>query len=156
MLYPALALRTRALYDAGYVEEATSLISELLTLWRRRFDTYPASAWVTDLAYVLDALGRRRALIGRARSAKTPTRWLEAAGAFAARDYPTAAGLYADIGSLPDEACTRLRLAEVLLETGRHSDAEAAAAQALSFFRSVEATPYVERAETLLASLTRL
>jgi hypothetical protein len=62
-----------------------------------------------------------------------------------------AAGTYAAIGSLPDEAEARLRAAEALAHANRQAEVEAALAPALDFYRSVQATGLLHRAETLVA-----
>jgi hypothetical protein len=62
-----------------------------------------------------------------------------------------AAGTYAAIGSIPDEAEARLRATEALAHANRQAEAEAALAPALAFYRSVQATGWLRRAETLVA-----
>jgi hypothetical protein len=81
-----------------------------------------------------------------------PTPWLQAAAAIATGDYERAAELYAEIGSLPDEALTRLRAAEQLLAAGRQAEGTVQLQQALAFYRQVQASAYVRQAEALLAA----
>jgi thioredoxin-like negative regulator of GroEL len=61
------------------------------------------------------------------------------------------AELYADIGSLPDEAHARLRAGGQLLEAGRRTEGTAQVERALGFYRQVGASAYLREAEALLA-----
>jgi hypothetical protein len=80
------------------------------------------------------------------------TPWLEAAVALASGDVQGAAERYAALGAKPDEAFTRLVAAGELIDQGRRADAESELERALSFLRSVGATPLVQRGERLLAA----
>ena len=51
----------------------------------------------------------------------------------------------------PDEAEARLRDAESLVSAGRHAEADAQLARALSLYRSLGAKRYLHRGEQLLA-----
>jgi len=62
-----------------------------------------------------------------------------------------ASKLYAEAGMLLFEAEARLRAAEQLFAAGRKDDADAELDKALSFYRSVGATLFIERGEALLA-----
>ena len=79
-----------------------------------------------------------------------PTRWLDAALAIVQGRDLEAAGTYAAIGSLPDEAEARLRAAEALTRGTRQAEAEAELAPALAFYRSVKASRWLAEAEQLL------
>jgi hypothetical protein len=91
-----------------------------------------------DLAVALDDLGRGEEVPSLATK---PYVWFDAAKAFVSGDYVGAAGLYARIGSLPDEADARLR-----------SGIESEVPRALEFYRSVGATRYIREGEALLAA----
>jgi hypothetical protein len=90
---------------------------------------------------VLAAIGRSDGFLEAAGTTDLHTRWLDAACAVAAGDFDDAAGIYAEIGSLPDEALARLR-----------AGSEAEVRQALSFYGSVGATRYIQQGEALLAA----
>jgi class 3 adenylate cyclase/tetratricopeptide (TPR) repeat protein len=107
-LYPALALRARALAAAGRHGEAEEHVDELLSLMREQ-PSLP-SFWVTDLAIALAELGRGGELEEAARELQ-PTRWLDAARAYVAGRAADAAELYAEIGASPEEAYARRRAA---------------------------------------------
>ena len=81
-----------------------------------------------------------------------PSRWLDAAKAYAARDFLGAAERYREIGSRPDEADARVRAAEMLLAEGRTHDARNELDAALAFWRTVEARGYAKSAEMLFAA----
>ena len=89
---------------------------------------------------------------GRLPGRDGPTRWLDAARAYAVGDLAEAAEIYAEIGSLPDEAFARLRTAETLVSHGTRSHADAQLLRALAFYRSVAATAYVLEGEALVAA----
>jgi hypothetical protein len=56
------------------------------------------------------------------------------------------------MGSPTNEAFYRLAAAEALIAAGRRAEGEAELERALAFYRSVDATAYLERAETLLTA----
>src|SRR5262249_37170525 len=64
-------------------------------------------------------------------------------------DESGAAALFAAMGSPTFEAHHRLAAAENLLAAGRREEGEAELERALAFYRSVGATAYLERGETL-------
>jgi hypothetical protein len=78
-----------------------------------------------------------------------PSHWLEAARAFVAGDAERAAGLYAEIGSRPDEADARLEAARRLARTGRTERMTRQLEAAAAFYREVGASAHVEEVERL-------
>jgi len=91
-----------------------------------------------DLGVVLAELGEQGARLDAI--PLPPSRWLEAARAFVAGDPLHAAGVYAAIGSRPDEAAARLAAARRLAAAGRAAEAQAELAAARAFHASVGAT----------------
>jgi class 3 adenylate cyclase/tetratricopeptide (TPR) repeat protein len=156
VLYPALSVGARALVAVGQLEEASGVAGDLLDLWRSKHDVFLVSSWVADLAYTLHLLGNSAELERCASLTRTRTRWLAAAAAFAAQDYTRAADEFAAIGSLPDEAISRLRAADSLVAAGRELAAGQQLERALSFFRNVKALALVQEGEALLAASDRL
>jgi hypothetical protein len=65
-------------------------------------------------------------------------------------DYLNAAETFGEMGLRTLEAHVRLRAGEQLLAAGRQSEAEKQLERALAFWRSVGATRYVRRGESLL------
>ncbi len=145
LLHPALAFSGRVAAETGDTEQAGVALEELMT---EAEDSGNISALaVSDAAVLAAALGRPDIVAGEGRR----TRWLEAGSALASGDPGRAASLFAEIGSLPDEAYARLLAAERAAADGRRSETEGERRAALSFFRSVEASAYARRAEALLA-----
>jgi hypothetical protein len=67
-------------------------------------------------------------------------------------DFRRAADDCQEMGSKPDEAYARLRAAEALLADGLPDEAEEQLERAVSFYRSVGATRYLQLAEALVAA----
>ena len=148
-LFPALAFHARALVHEDR-NRASELAGELLERWAEAGVTF-ATFWLADLAVVLAELERGSELESASREyLRVPTRWLDAALAVVNGDDLGAARAYAEIGTGPDEALARERAAAKLVAAGRRTEAERELAHAIEFFRSVGATDYLRRAESLL------
>jgi class 3 adenylate cyclase/tetratricopeptide (TPR) repeat protein len=149
-LFPALAFHSRIRLATDGRKEASKLATKLLDTWAAAGVTF-AAFWLADLAVVLAELDRADDLEHASTSfVRIPTRWLDAARAVVRGDDLHAARIYAAIGSLPDEAEARLRAAENLAKTGRRDEADGELAPALDFYRSVQASGWLARAERLL------
>jgi hypothetical protein len=61
-------------------------------------------------------------------------------------------GLYAQIGSLPDEAFARVQAAKQLLATGRRAEGNIHLQRVVTLYREVGASAYLREAEVLLAA----
>jgi DNA-binding SARP family transcriptional activator len=145
-LDPALAFQARVLLVSDQAAEAGKLFDELLAglgggLLKPELGV--------DLAVALVELGRPVEALDEA----LPSRWLEAARAFAAGDPGRAARVYAEIGSRPDEAAARLAAARRLLPT-RPGEGRVELERAIAFFREAGATASLEQAKELLFALT--
>jgi predicted ATPase/class 3 adenylate cyclase len=151
-LQPALAFHARALLANGQIQEASARADQLLAILTEHGPVSTNPDWSAQLAIVLHVLGRAAELTELAVGVPTPTPWLQAATAIAAGEFQRAAEIYADIGSLPDEAFARLRAAEQLLAVGRRAEGNAQLQQALTFYRQVAASGYLREGETLAAS----
>jgi class 3 adenylate cyclase/tetratricopeptide (TPR) repeat protein len=149
VLFPALALHTHVLVACNRNDEAWAQARELLHLWRES-GVNACSYWTADLAFALARLGRTDELL-QPLAAAPRTRWTESAHAVAAHDPARAARMYAEIGSVPDEALARLLAAESLLARNRAEEARAEVDRALAFYRRVGASRYVAEGEALLA-----
>jgi class 3 adenylate cyclase/tetratricopeptide (TPR) repeat protein len=148
-LQAALALHAHALLVAGSVEEASARAGELLALLAEQGVLVTNPDWSGALALVLHDLGRGAELMELVAQVTPPTPWLQAATAVASGDFGRAAELYGDIGSLPDEAFTRLRAARRLLDAGHRTDAEEQLQLALAFCRKVDAVAHLREAMAL-------
>jgi class 3 adenylate cyclase/tetratricopeptide (TPR) repeat protein len=148
-LFPALALNARAAAAAG-TAAADEVAHRLLELWRGSPSTF-ASFWTADAAAALSILGRGAELAEVESRILLRTKWLEAASAFVNVEFLDSARIYAEIGSLPDEAFARLRAAQALAAADRAGEAGEEIAAALDFWRKVGASAYAAEAEALLA-----
>ena len=151
VLYPSLAFRARALVAAGHEPEADTDVSELLAMLAQQGVLPTTPDWSGDLAVILQALGRGAELLELLSDAKTPTRWFEAAAAVAARAFQRAAELYDQIEAQPDAAYARLQAAKHLAGVGRRAEAKLQLSRALTFYRQVGASGYLQEAEALAA-----
>jgi tetratricopeptide (TPR) repeat protein len=148
LVYPVLACASRVYCAARRHQEAGTLLDELLVP-RGEGRGYVDSEWTADAAVALAELARPGDLQP---VAAPPTPWLEAALAYLRGDFAGAADRYAKIGSLPDEAYSRLRAAGALIEARRRPEGEGELERALAFYREVGATRYIAEAESLLAA----
>jgi tetratricopeptide (TPR) repeat protein len=104
-----------------------------------------------DLGLVLAELGEPAARLDALPLPPSP--WLQAARAIVAGDPRRAAGVYARIGSRPDEAAARLAAARSFAAAGRAGEASAELAGARAFFASVGATGLLAEAARLEGAL---
>jgi class 3 adenylate cyclase/tetratricopeptide (TPR) repeat protein len=106
-LFPALAFAARVAVAAGREAEGRAIVDELLRSWDE-WDLALPSAGLADLGIVAHDVSRSDELV-RVASAKTATRWLDAALAAAKGEFERASELYRAIGSVPDEETARRR-----------------------------------------------
>ncbi len=142
-LYPALASRARLLAGVGRPQEAGDLLAELTTLLSER--AYLPTAWVLDVAFAVEDLGRPVDTATLIFGQEPRTRWLDAATAYARGERLAAAEILAEMGNPTDEAHARLRAAEL---GGQREQIPSV----LAFYRGVGASALVRRAEALLAA----
>jgi tetratricopeptide (TPR) repeat protein len=152
VLQPALALRAHILLAAGRTQEAATTASQLLAVLGERGTLVSNPDWSGQLAVVLHALGRGTELLELLGRLTTPTPWLQGAVAIAHGRFDRAADLYAQIGSLPEEAFARLQAAKQLLATGRRAEGTTHLQRVVAFYREVGASAYLREAEMLLAA----
>jgi class 3 adenylate cyclase/tetratricopeptide (TPR) repeat protein len=140
IVLPALAFDAHALAAAGRHGDAADAADELLRLWLDEGRGHSlASFWLADLTFALGDLDRGDELVAAGERTPTRTRWLEAASAAGEGDWPRAAGVFARIGSLPDEALARLRAAADLRAADRPGEADAEHRRASAFYVDVGA-----------------
>ncbi len=110
LVHPSMAFAARTGVLTGRRAEGSALVDEVLVNWaeRRPLPAY----WLADLVVAALVLGRADDVGELAAREQPETRWLEAARAVADGDFRAAAALYAEIGSLPDEAYARLLAGE--------------------------------------------
>ena len=148
-LLPTLSECVLAFEALGYQDEAHGLAQETVELAR----TYPhAAAWGVTPSIILSSTvaGFERELREAVELAPAGP-WKDVALASLDRDFVRAAEIWVEAGSPTFEARSRLRAAEELIESGRRAEGEAELQKALTFYRSVGATFFIQRGEKLLA-----
>jgi tetratricopeptide (TPR) repeat protein len=147
-LVPSLVSRSFVLALVGREQESAAVLDEALEEGLREL------LHLLECGVALVWLGERFGRVADVRSAaaQAPLRssWVEVAERYLDGDLTAAAERYDEIGARSDAAWARLAAAERLLDEGRRAEAEPQLAQALAFYRSVEATGHVRRAEALL------
>jgi class 3 adenylate cyclase len=144
---PLLGTVCRAFETYGLAADAREIALEVLEL----VGTYPhTEAWtLTDFVVAKIAFEYEPAL--RQALANAPEGpWKDLAVACLDRDFVGAADMWARGGGPTSEARLRLRAAEELIETGRRAEGEAELQKALTFYRTVRATYFIERGDRLL------
>jgi class 3 adenylate cyclase/tetratricopeptide (TPR) repeat protein len=149
-LFPALSFAAVAALEQGRASDAESLADELLALRPEDHAIPHHVSPLFELAWVMAGLGRSEDLIEVTGRAAARTFWVDAAAAMARGNYLAAANVYADLGTLPNEAYARLRAATQLSEAGQRHEADQQVQRTLAFWRSVNATRFVREAEALL------
>ena len=133
----------------GLTSEATGFGHELMELLKPyQGDTALASSFWLVWSHSSHALDEElRELVERAPEG----RWKEIALASLDHDFSRAADLWLLSGSPTWEAFLRVRAAEELIETGHRVEGEIELQKAISFYRTVGATFFIQRGEQLLA-----
>ena len=148
-LIPSLASSAVTQLFLGNEREARALAEETLAVLRENVDMSGAASW---LAVGADALGIREEL-GEVVTLAPEGPWKILLLAGAEGDVTRVADHYDSFGGHSFAAHARLVAGETLLAGGRDAEAGAQLEPALDFFRSVDATYFVERAEKLLAKI---
>jgi len=150
VFWPAMtaAARVALSSDPG---RADALVTEVLSEWEKhgRMRAMEIS-WMPDAAILLSQLGREAEFLAVPQPADASA-WRRATDALLSGHPAEAAEIYSQIGAAPDEAYARLLTADLLLGQGRRAEADIELQQALSFWRSVGATAYMQKGEALLA-----
>ena len=148
-LNPSLAFEAWTSLAVGDRGRASTLADELLDAWRS--GGVPPAHESVGGAWLFGELGRGREFVEALERARAQTPWHEAARLVVGGDLPGAAELYAEIGSVPDEAYARLRAAAAFVGSGRRAEADSQLRLALPVFAQLGATAWVAEAEALLA-----
>ena len=149
-LFPALSFAAVAALEQGRAHDAERFADELLALKPADHAIPHHVSPLFDLAWAMAGLGRSEDLLEATKRAGARTLHVDAVEALARGSYLAAADIYAKMGSLPNEAYTRLRAATQLSESGQRQEADQQLQLALVFWRSVDAKRYVRQAEALL------
>jgi hypothetical protein len=147
LVAPLLAWNARLADSAA----AEPLFDEFMKLWVDSGSVSGASTAFPDAAAAAVRLGRAEQFVATAKALGGEL-WLRAAVAYAEGELVHAAEILSGIGTLPEEARTRLEAAAQLVSAGRRAEAEPELQQALAAWRSVGAAAYVREGEALLAA----
>ncbi len=135
----------------GRTGAAAEVIRELLDRWW--LGVAISAEALTCAALAVGSLAEmREAFVAATSDYPLPSKWVAAARALAAADYATAASLYAEIGSLPDEAIARFECGRGLLDRGDRPAAAAELRRSIVLWGAVGASRYVAAAEDILSA----
>jgi len=146
VLMPALSAKAWVDFVVGDHDGARAAIAELARA--------PRNTMLLDLialstgAKTLGIEDLIRQIIPRDAPAST---WIDVVRAILGEDLVRAGDLLQAAGHVPDAALVRTEAADRLARAGRHGEADALIRQALPFWRSVRATRYIKRSESLLS-----
>jgi tetratricopeptide (TPR) repeat protein len=147
----ALVFEAQAALAVGEHAAANSLADELVQAWNATGIRQPSELAVSP--WVFRELGRGSELLHALdEQSLGATPWHRAARLIATGDITGAADLFAEIGTVPDEAYTRLKAAEALVEGGDPTNADRQLSLALPVFAQLRATAWTAEGETLLAA----
>jgi tetratricopeptide (TPR) repeat protein len=148
---PALFGRTTFLSASARLGEARPLAQELLARGAKSQLPYPGGADFWYVARCTSADEALASLVGR-NTWRTP--WLDAIEELLHGVPDRSVELYRKLEAPNDEAFARLRAAEGHLAAGRRAEADSHLEAALTFYRSVGATFYIQQADALLTEPT--
>jgi tetratricopeptide (TPR) repeat protein len=147
-LVPALAQAARGYALLGREREARELASEALELARAHPEQATSLVQMVSVAELLGLRNEMRELLGRAPDSV----WKRVGLQELQGETVAAADVYAEMEAVTFEAETRFIAAEKLIAAGRRAEGEAQLERALAFYRSVDATFFIERGEALRAA----
>jgi len=146
----ALAFEAQAALAVGETAAAAAVADELVANWRSVGIRQPHELAIAP--WVFAALGRADELLGVLEAeSRAITPWHEAARCVASGNLVEAADIFAEIGSVPDEAYARLKAAEAFVATGDRAAADRELRLVLPAFAPLRASAWAARAESLLA-----
>jgi class 3 adenylate cyclase/tetratricopeptide (TPR) repeat protein len=147
---PALAFEAQVALAVGQTAAAAMVADELVANWRSVGIRQPHELAVAP--WVFMRLGRGDEVLAALEAeSRSITPWHEAARRLASGDLVDAAAIFAEIGSVPDEAYARLKAAEAFVATGDRAAADRELALALPAFAHLGAIAWTAEAESLLA-----
>jgi class 3 adenylate cyclase/tetratricopeptide (TPR) repeat protein len=147
---PSLAYEAHAALALGERAAANALANELVEAWHATGIRQPHECAIAP--WVFRELGRAEEVQEALEfEAKGATPWHEAARRVVSNDLVGAADTFAEIGSVPDEAYTRLRAAEERVAAGDRAEADRQLRLALPVFAQLGATAWAAEGEALLA-----
>ena len=145
-----LSFRARLHVELRELDAAHGLVEELIDRWVETRSGY-VDQWVLEAWHAAWCTGEE-ARLGAAIGSMPPNAWLRAAASLLDGDFGRAAAQLDEMGAASCGALARLWSSEWLLEHGRSADARPFVEQSLVFWRSVGASAYAQRGESLLAA----
>jgi class 3 adenylate cyclase len=149
-LVPALVRAALVQVELGDLVGGAALADEAIAT--AGWDVLTVGGFASHLAWIAQVLQRSPALRELFDRLPQETPRIKAARAVLDGDFIGAAVLFAELGSVPEEAYARLRAAECFVIEARRAEADEQLAKALAFYRSVGATRYIVEGEALLAA----
>ena len=147
ILPEALTWHGVVLLETGGTDGAANIADE----WKQTSPTTRLGKEWSDAAVLFAGLGRSEELLGILANV-SGNRWADAAKLYAGGEFEGAADLYAEMGTLPQQAYARLEAAKARAGEGKPAEADAQLQQALAFYRSVGAKRYIAEGEAFLAA----
>jgi hypothetical protein len=151
----ALAYEAQAAVAVGGLVAANGLADELVEAWDTTGIRQPAE--LSASPWVFRELGRSAELLAALDDEQTfaTTPWHDAARLIATGDLSGAADVFGGIGTVPDEAYTRLKAAEAFVAAGDRASAHRQLSLALPVFGRLRATAWTAGGEALLVEAGR-
>ncbi len=145
-----LAFRARLHAELGELDAAHRLVGELLEAWEETRSGY-LDQWVLEAWYAARRTGDEARLDTAIRSMPSNA-WLASGASMIDRDFAGAVAQLDEMGAASSAALGRLWASEWLVEQGRTAEASTFLEDSLAFWRSVRASAYTRRGESLLAA----
>jgi class 3 adenylate cyclase/tetratricopeptide (TPR) repeat protein len=145
-----LAFRARLHAELGELDAARHRTVEVVGLWAETRSAY-LDQWVLEAWYAAWRTGEE-ARLDAAIAAMPPNPWAAVVSAMIRCDFAAAAAGLDEMSAVSFAALARLWAAERLVEQGRRAEASEHLGRSLAFWRSVGASAYARRGESLLAA----
>jgi len=146
----ALVFEAQAALAVGQTAAAAALADELVAAWRSLGIRQPHELAIAP--WVFTALGRADEVLAALEAeSRAITPWHAAARRLASGQLVEAAEIFAEIGSVPDEAYARLKAAEAFAAGGNRVAADVQLRLVLPVFARLRATAWIAEGEALLA-----
>ena len=147
-IVPALSVCAASHAESGQLGDAHLFAAELVEVVRSS-SFHPALAAVAPFAEELGVRAELLELVTPPTSLRRP--WRDAAELALELDFSGAADIYAEMPNRALEARFRFHAGRTLIGSGRRAEGEAELERAVAFYRTVAATYFLRRAESLLA-----
>jgi tetratricopeptide (TPR) repeat protein len=141
--------RARLHAELGEANDAQRSVVDLMDAWLESRSAY-LGQWLLE-AWYAGWRSDEEARVVTATELMPPNPWVAVTASMAGRDFVSAANRLDEMGAVSSAALARLWASEWLVESGRRAEAADFLEQSLRFWRSVGASGYIRRGESLLA-----